>query len=119
MINILLGEITVNIMVMYVFAEPKVNSVNDGGRNVAAGNSPNTAGSTPSAVGPSLGGLFAGGFPVLKSVGQKEKQTHHNLGIEVRYIYCHAELRFSENLCMTFGYGLFVFQCLVPALPPA
>uniref|UniRef100_A0A672SHX9 Formin-like protein 3 n=1 Tax=Sinocyclocheilus grahami TaxID=75366 RepID=A0A672SHX9_SINGR len=66
------------IMIMYVFAEPKVNSVDDSGRNVAAGNSTNTAGSAPSAVGPTLGGLFAGGFPVLKPVGQRDKQPHHN-----------------------------------------
>ncbi|XP_016136908.1 vegetative cell wall protein gp1-like, partial [Sinocyclocheilus grahami] len=58
--------------------KPKVNSVDDSGRNVAAGNSTNTAGSAPSAVGPTLGGLFAGGFPVLKPVGQRDKQPHHN-----------------------------------------
>ncbi len=72
---------------MYVFAEPKVNGVDDSGRNVVAGNSTNTAGSAPSAgpsVGPTLGGLFAGGFPVLKPVGQRDKQPHHNPGIEVR-----------------------------------
>ncbi|XP_016297498.1 LOW QUALITY PROTEIN: WAS/WASL-interacting protein family member 3-like [Sinocyclocheilus anshuiensis] len=58
--------------------KPKVNSVDDSGRNVSAGNSTNTAGSAPSAVGPTLGGLFAGGFPVLKPVGQRDKQPHHN-----------------------------------------
>ncbi len=83
----LLGEITVSIMVMYVFAEPKVNGVDDSGRNVVAGNS---AGSSPSAVGPTLGGLFAGGFPVLKPVGQRDKQPQHNTGIEVRSVYSHA-----------------------------
>ncbi len=91
----LLGEITVNIIMMYVFAEPKVNGVDDSGRNVVAGNSTNTAGSAPSAVGPTLGGLFAGGFPVLKPVGQRDKQPHHNPGIEVRSVYSHALYFFS------------------------
>lgn len=74
---------------MCVFAEPKVNSVDDGGRNVSAGNSANSAGSTPSTMGLTRGGLFAGGFPVLKPVGQREKLPPHNPGIEVRSIYCH------------------------------
>uniref|UniRef100_A0A673KT31 WAS/WASL-interacting protein family member 3-like n=1 Tax=Sinocyclocheilus rhinocerous TaxID=307959 RepID=A0A673KT31_9TELE len=62
-----------------ILDKPKVNSVDDSGRNVAAGNSTNTAGSAPSAVGPSLSGIFAGGFPVLKPSGQRDKQPHHNL----------------------------------------
>ncbi|TRY65740.1 hypothetical protein DNTS_005580 [Danionella cerebrum] len=36
------------------------------------------ASQTASAVAPSLGGLFAGGFPVLKPVGQRDKRPHHN-----------------------------------------
>lgn len=59
-----------------VFDKPKVNNVDDSGRST--GNSSNTAGSAPPAVTPSLGGLFAGGFPVLKPVGQRDKRTHHN-----------------------------------------
>uniref|UniRef100_A0A671M7C6 WAS/WASL-interacting protein family member 3-like n=1 Tax=Sinocyclocheilus anshuiensis TaxID=1608454 RepID=A0A671M7C6_9TELE len=62
-----------------IIDKPKVNSVDDSGRNVAAGNSTNTAGSAPSAVGPSLSGIFAGGFPVLKPSGQRDKQPYHNL----------------------------------------
>ncbi|XP_042632484.1 WAS/WASL-interacting protein family member 3-like isoform X1 [Cyprinus carpio] len=58
-----------------ILDKPKGNSVDDSGRNVAAGN---TAGSAPSAVGPSLSGLFAGGFPVLKPSGQRDQQPHHN-----------------------------------------
>ncbi|XP_050993268.1 WAS/WASL-interacting protein family member 3 [Labeo rohita] len=61
-----------------ILDKPKVNSVDDSGRNATAGNNTNTAGSAPSAVGPSLGGLFSGGFPVLKPVGQRDKQPHHN-----------------------------------------
>ncbi|XP_026145677.1 WAS/WASL-interacting protein family member 3 isoform X1 [Carassius auratus] len=59
--------------------KPKVNSVDGSGRNVAAGNSTNTAGSAASAVGPTLGGLFAGGFPVLKPVGQRDKLQHNTV----------------------------------------
>lgn len=75
-------------MEINVFSEPKVNNVEDSGRNT--GNSTNTAGSAPPAVGPNLGGLFAGGFPVLKPVGQRDKRTHHNPGIEFKGIYCNA-----------------------------
>lgn len=61
--------------------EPKVSGVDDNGRHGA----PSTSGSAPPAIGPSLGGLFAGGFPVLKPVGQRDKRPQHNSGIEINY----------------------------------
>lgn len=34
----------------------------------------------PPAQGPTLSGLFAGGFPVLKPVGKRDKNSHHSTG---------------------------------------
>ncbi|XP_051992433.1 WAS/WASL-interacting protein family member 3-like [Xyrauchen texanus] len=58
-----------------ILYKPKVSSVDDSG---TVGNSANTTGSAAPAMGPSLGGLFAGGFPVLKPAGQRDKQPQHN-----------------------------------------
>lgn len=57
----------------YLTLEPTVHSV-DG--NSGAGGS---SGATPT-QGPTLSGLFAGGFPVLRPVGQRDKDSHNHPG---------------------------------------
>ncbi|KAI4899832.1 hypothetical protein NFI96_016898, partial [Prochilodus magdalenae] len=53
-----------------VLDKPKVSSVNGAG---SGGGS-----SGPPAQGPTLSGLFSGGFPVLKPVGQRDKNSQHS-----------------------------------------